>query len=85
MKCQFCGTNSLKGIKVINNKNKIMTLTFCCYECYLAFWKKTSGFIPLPEFIPEPNPILYVPEPIKKKRVRKHKNPNSYTKSAYCF
>lgn len=85
MKCEFCGTSSLRGIKVKNHKDIVIPITFCCYECYLAFWKDVKGFVPLPEFVPEPNPILYVPEPVKKKRIYKHTNPKSYTKSAYCF
>lgn len=84
MKCDFCGTNSLSGIKVKNRKGKIISLTFCCYKCYLGFWGSVEGFVPLPEFVPEPNPILYVPEPVKKKRIQLNRH-ISYKKNAYCF
>lgn len=79
MKCEFCGTNCLRGIKVKNNKGKIVSLTFCCYECYLAFWKNVEGFIPLSNA-----ESVIAPEPIKKKRIQLKKH-ISYKKSAYCF
>ena len=71
MKCDFCGTSSLRGTKVKNYKGKIVPITFCCYECYLAFWKGVKGFIPLPKanFVKMPEPVLFVPDE-KYKRIQ---------------
>lgn len=84
MKCPNCGTNFTRSLRVLNSKGKEIIITFCDYDCYLRFWKGMPGFIPLPEFIPEPNPILYVPEPVKKKRIQLNRH-ISYKKDTYCF
>ena len=46
--CTNCNKEYIKGIKVLKN-NKPHTLLFCCYNCYLKFWKNIEGFEPLKE------------------------------------
>lgn len=86
MKCNHCEKfyNNKTEQRVLHFTHGIILVQFCCYECYLAFWKDVKGFVPLPEFVPEPNPVLYVPEPVKKKRIQLNRH-ISYKKNAYCF
>lgn len=80
MKCQHCGNfyNNYTILKLLHPTRGIIPAQFCCYKCYLEFWKDNSRFALLKGLV-EP-----APEPIKKKRVRRTHN-DSYRKSAYCF
>lgn len=52
MKCANCD-KSFKagcGAYVVRDGQPVAT-TFCCYKCYLKFWKGNNGFIPLPEYV----------------------------------
>ena len=51
MKCATCkDTLWRKTLKLIGTNGRIVASSFCCYDCYLKFWKNTPGFIPLPEY-----------------------------------
>ena len=85
MKCQHCEKSfTYKAqLYLIDRNGCKVSASFCCYECYLEFWKDNTDFIPLKEY-KQPTPILYVPEPVKKKRIFRNHN-CSYKKNAYCF
>lgn len=68
MICQHCG-KSVKSLKVDKNGTP-KPISFCCYECYLEFWKGCKEFVPLAEYIP--NPKLDIPN-------------NRYTKLTYYW
>lgn len=83
--CQHCGKlhNRYTRLKQPYPKTGSIQVPFCCYKCYLEFWKDVHTFEPLEEFI-EPTPVFIVPKITEKKRVRV--NPHrSYKKPAYCF
>lgn len=48
MKCYNCGKQVRGCVKLIRN-GKVQETEFCCYDCYLQFWKETPGFSPLPK------------------------------------
>lgn len=47
-KCMNCNKEYSTKVKVLKN-NKSHSLLFCCYDCYLKFWKNIKSFEPLKE------------------------------------
>lgn len=47
MKCSNCGKNYKKGAHVLVGNRK-QPVHFCCYDCYIKFWKEVPGFEPSP-------------------------------------
>ena len=54
MKCENCDKflSTKDCVKVLKG-GKPFPITFCSYECYLAFWRECVNFEPLPEYIRE--------------------------------
>ena len=46
MSCERCGKFIFRGTPVHKGR-KIVRVSFCCYECYIAFWADTPNFEPL--------------------------------------
>ena len=50
MKCNNCEGKYRRGIRLVRPDGRIQATGFCCYQCYLDFWTKTPGFVPLKQY-----------------------------------
>lgn len=58
--CCNCGKRTSKMINLLKGEN-IITTSFCCYSCYLDFWRGVAGFVPLKQAKQAP-----IPKPVRK-------------------
>lgn len=49
MHCAQCG-KVCKQALYLNKNGKRLSASFCSRDCYLKFWEKVAGFIPLPDY-----------------------------------
>ena len=54
MECPNCQKTFWRNVKVIGKNGLEQRISFCCYECYLEFWKGVSQFVPLQGIESEP-------------------------------
>lgn len=51
MICAHCEKHfATNDITYVRKDGKCVSLSFCCYNCYLNFWKGINGFKPFPEY-----------------------------------
>ena len=61
MKCQHCEKSFTykTQLYLIDRNGCKVSASFCCYECYLAFWKNNSQFQPLKQAEQKPEPTKF--------------------------